>query len=183
MLNTYSLDPADWEATVVQWLAPAGAAGLLQGILPRSREILSLASLMSPFDTLVRTAACHAFWKLPVSWLRQYGKLCGCELPEGGSLHETLFSLMRFCLPLAGDEALLEMMMNRFAHTDIILQLLESDIIECLDETSGRREKEAKYISQTACEDLGKFRRDVAAARVRVRAEKASVALQTPQSK
>lgn len=139
----------DWVGVVYKWRTPAWqvAACAAAGSLPASLRAFSTTGEPKPFLTV---AAMMAFWSVEKSTLTKLSSHLGLALPEGGSLMDTVWGLMKHCLPAASDEEIVQLCCKRVASFDLPTwwsdELLEVEeaaaVLERSDEQEIQKQKE-----------------------------------------
>lgn len=87
---------------------------------------------VGPQVPLLQMAAQQAFWKLPLTFLRQLAKHLGVQLPDQ-TLPGVLLALMKKCWPGADELALLSALAKRLPkanpHMDMLQQVAQEDLL------------------------------------------------------
>lgn len=152
------VDLADVRATFVEWLAPvvqAKRCGMPTSSFPPAFRAFAVGDE----DTLLRTAAFQAFWRLGRTYLAQVAAVAGISLSGCDTLCSTLFVMVKHSLGVEDGEVL-QILSKRLNMEDTVdgmhtAALLEMDEAKELLERSDRQraEQEQRDIMTEATPD------------------------------
>ena len=128
----------DWRSP--KWQFYNGGRSLSPAIRP-------IINSKEEVDTLAVVACRKAWWNLPNTTVRGFGKEIGAKIPSGASLCTTLFIVCKHVLK-ESDEQILRRIHHRFVSFDQCLQFWES--LQCVDEACAVLDKDDQQRMEAA---------------------------------
>jgi hypothetical protein len=151
------LDPTVWEAVGVTWHSPLGQAAFAashrgEGGQAEKMPVTIACVLGEQIETLLKFAARHAFFALPLTAIKKIGQHILATFDDGeSSLYEVLETVVSKALPGLTPQELVDIMSTRLGQEEVdTAPLAEFDDVWAVMDTSDRRIAEQAQDQQAA---------------------------------